>query len=49
MLGFMLIAAAGILVGTRLIRLVSQSALKQGFAVFLILLGAFVVFKNLSA
>ncbi len=49
MLVFMAIAAAGILVGTRLIRLVSQTALKQGFAVFLIILGAFIVLKNLSA
>ncbi len=49
MLVFMAIAAAGILIGTRLTRLVSQSALKQGFAVFLILLGAVIVFKNISA
>ena len=48
MLIFMSIAAAGILVGTRLVRYVSQSALKQGFAAFLVLVGAFILFNNLS-
>jgi uncharacterized membrane protein YfcA len=48
MLIFMSIAAAGILVGTRLVRHVSQSALKQGFSIFLILVGAFILFNNLS-
>jgi uncharacterized membrane protein YfcA len=48
MLIFMSIAAAGILVGTRLVRYVSQSALKQGFSIFLILVGAFILFNNLS-
>lgn len=47
MLIFMAIAAAGILVGTRLVRYVSQSALKQGFSIFLILVGAFILFNNL--
>ena len=48
MLIFMAIAAVGILVGTRLVRYVSQSALKQGFSIFLILVGAFILFNNLS-
>lgn len=45
-LGFTGVAAAGILVGTRLVRYVSQAALKQGFAVFLLLMGTFIFYKN---
>lgn len=48
MLVFMSIAAAGILAGTWLVRYVAQSALKQGFSIFLILVGAFILFNNLS-
>jgi len=48
MLTFMAIAAAGILVGTRLIRHVSQAALKQGFSIFLLFIGALILFKNLT-
>ena len=48
MLTFMSIAAAGILAGTRLVRYVPQPALKQGFAVFLVMVGAFILFNNLS-
>ncbi|MEO7823418.1 MAG: sulfite exporter TauE/SafE family protein [Gemmatimonadaceae bacterium] len=46
MLGFTAVAAAGILAGTRIVRFVSQPALKQGFAVFLLLMGAFILHKN---
>jgi uncharacterized membrane protein YfcA len=46
MLGFTAVAAAGIVAGTWLVRFVSQAALKQGFAVFLLLMGAFVLQKN---
>jgi len=49
MAGFTAVAAAGILAGTYLVRFVSQRALKQGFAVFLLLMGAFILFKNRSA
>ena len=48
MLIFMAIAAAGILVGTRLVQYVSQAALKQGFSVFLLLIGALILFNNLT-
>lgn len=47
MLTFMAIAAAGILLGTRLIRYVSQSALKLGFAVFSLTIGALILVNNL--
>jgi uncharacterized membrane protein YfcA len=46
MLGFTAVAAAGIVAGTWLVRFVSQAALKQGFAVFLLLMGAFILQKN---
>jgi len=46
MIGFTAVAAAGILAGTRLVRFVSQAAPKQGFAVFLLLTGAFILHKN---
>lgn len=44
--GFTAVAAAGILAGTYLVRYVSPSALKRGFAVFLLLMGAFILYKN---
>lgn len=46
MFGFTAVAAGGILAGTWLVRFVSQAALKQGFAVFLVLMGAFILYKN---
>lgn len=48
MLTFMAIAAVGILIGTRLVRHVSQSTLKQGFAVLLIFMGALILFRTLA-
>ncbi len=47
--GFMAIAAAGIVAGTWLVRYVSQAVLKQGFAVFLLLMGAFILYRNSSS
>jgi uncharacterized protein len=44
--GFTAVAVAGILLGTYLVRFVSQRALKQGFAVFLLCMGVFVFYKN---
>lgn len=46
MAGFTAFAVVGILVGTYFVRFVSQRALKQGFAVFLIVMGMFVIYKN---
>lgn len=46
MFGFTAVAAVGILAGTWLVRFVSQAALKQGFAVFLLLMGAFILHRN---
>ncbi|MDB4915638.1 MAG: hypothetical protein JWM95_3282 [Gemmatimonadetes bacterium] len=47
--GFTTMAVAGILVGTYLVRFVSQRALKQAFAVFLIAMGTFILVKNRAA
>ncbi|MDQ2665709.1 MAG: sulfite exporter TauE/SafE family protein [Gemmatimonadota bacterium] len=49
MAGFTAVAIAGILGGTALVRFVSQRALKQEFAVFLLLMGTFILYKNRSA
>jgi uncharacterized membrane protein YfcA len=46
--GFTAIAAAGILVGTRLVRHVPQEALRRAFAIFLVLMGGFVLYQNLG-
>lgn len=46
--GFTAVAAGGILVGTYLSRFVSQSSLKQAFSVFLLFMGAFILYKNRS-
>ncbi|MGA9520857.1 MAG: sulfite exporter TauE/SafE family protein [Myxococcaceae bacterium] len=43
---FTAIAVAGIVAGTRLARYVSPSALKRAFAAFLVVMGAFILFKN---
>ncbi len=48
MLGFIAFAAAGILLGARLVRYVSQSVLKQGFAIFLVIMGVFILVRNLT-
>ena len=42
-LGFAAAAVAGALVGTALVTRVPQAALKQGFAVFLLAIGGFVL------
>ena len=47
--GFTAVAVGGILVGTYLVRYVSQRALKQAFALFLVLLGTFILVKNRNA
>jgi uncharacterized membrane protein YfcA len=44
--GFTGAAVAGALVGTALVSRVPQAALKRGFAVFLLMMGAFVLYKN---
>jgi uncharacterized membrane protein YfcA len=43
---FTSLAIAGILIGTHLVRYISQAALKQGFAVFLVFLGMLVLIRN---
>ncbi len=45
-LAFTALAVVGILAGTRLVRHVSQATLKQGFAVFLMLMGTFILYRN---
>ncbi len=49
MAGFTAVASVGILAGTYLVRYVSARALKQGFAVFLLLMGIFMLYKNSHA
>ena len=46
MAGFTAVAVAGILAGTYLVRFVSQRALKRAFAVFLLVMGTFILYKN---
>lgn len=46
MAGFTAVAVVGIAAGTYLVRFVSQRALKQAFAVFLIVMGTFMLYKN---
>jgi uncharacterized membrane protein YfcA len=47
--GFTTAAVVGALVGTALVALVPQAALKRGFAVFLLAMGGFVLYKNRDA
>lgn len=47
--GFTGVAVAGILAGTYLVRFVSPTALKQSFAVFLLVMGGFVLYRNRGA
>lgn len=46
---FTAVAVAGILVGTYLVRFVSQAALKQAFAVFLVLMGGMMLYRNYTS
>ncbi len=43
---FTAVAVVGILLGTHLVRYVSQSALKRAFAVFLVVMGSFILYQN---
>lgn len=44
--GFTAVAIGGIVVGTRLVRHVPTGALRRGFAVFLVVVGAFILYQN---
>lgn len=46
MAGFTAVAIGGIVAGTSLVRLVSQSALKRAFAMFLLVMGVFILYRN---
>ncbi len=46
MAGFTAVAVVGILAGTYLVRFIAPGALKQAFAVFLIVMGSFVLYRN---
>jgi len=46
---FTAVAIAGILAGTRLVRYVSPAALRRGFALFLVGMGALIIAQNLDA
>src|SRR5690606_35138825 len=45
---FTAVAVAGILAGTYLVRFVSQAQLKRAFAVFLLVMGGFILWQNRS-
>ena len=47
--GFTAVAVAGVLVGTQLVRFVSQRALKLAFAIVLVLMGTFILVNNRHA
>jgi uncharacterized membrane protein YfcA len=47
--GFTIVAVAGALTATALVRFVSQRALKQAFSMLLILMGTFMVYRNRDA
>jgi uncharacterized membrane protein YfcA len=49
MAGFASVAVAGIWVGTHLVRYVSPRALRRAFAVFLLVMGAWILYSNRSA
>lgn len=44
--GFTTAASAGILVGSGLVRLVSQAVLRRAFAVFLVIMGVLILYRN---
>jgi uncharacterized membrane protein YfcA len=44
---FTLLSAIGILIGSYLVKFVTQAKLKKAFGVFLIFMGIFVLYKNL--
>ncbi|MBC7842462.1 MAG: sulfite exporter TauE/SafE family protein [Gemmatimonadaceae bacterium] len=46
MAGFTACAVAGVLAGAYLVRFISQKVLKQTFAVFLILMGSFILYRS---
>lgn len=43
---FSAFSGGGILVGTKLVKYVSQKQLKLGFSIFLLLMGAYIIYKN---
>lgn len=47
--GFSAVAVVGILAGTRLVKYIPQQALKRGFAVFLVVMGTVILYKNSDA
>ena len=47
MAGFTGIAIAGIWIGTHLVQLVSQPALKRGFGVFILVMGAWILYQSI--
>lgn len=46
LVGFTAVAVGGILAGAKLVRFVSQATLKRAFAIFLLVMGAFILAKN---
>lgn len=48
LIGFVAVAMVGIVSGTALVSRISSPALKRGFALFLVVMGAFVLYQNRS-
>ena len=46
---FTVVAMAGILAGIRLVRFIPQNALQRAFAVFLLVMGSFILYQNRGA
>jgi uncharacterized protein len=46
---FIFAAGLGIVIGSSLVRRVSAAGLKRGFAVFLVVVGTFILYQNRSA
>ena len=47
--GFTAVSVVGIVTGTRLVRHVGQGALRRAFAVFLVVMGVFIIYQNRAA
>ena len=43
---FTTVACGGILVGTHLVKFVPQAALQRAFAIFLVVMGTFILYQN---
>ena len=47
LMNFSLLSIVGILIGTKLVKYVPQEKLKKAFAIFLLIMGSFILYKNI--